>query len=333
MTTIYLIRHAEAEGNLYRRIHGHTDGMITPAGMDQIRALAKRFEDIPVDACYASDLLRTRTTAQAVYVPKGLPLQTDARFRELYTGVWEDKPVGQLRAEEAESLGCFVQDPMSWKVEGSEPFMDYTGRFLEAMKEKAEKHDGGAIAIVTHSVVLQGVVKRLFPEKPLGLCPNTGVTKVEYENGQYRLVYFYDGGHLTALPAGIKGGGVSYKTEAPLWFVSGLKPIEGLEPPKAEAYYTALSVDEPVGVLALDEVDAKTGKVTYVGLLPEKRGKRVSVQLLGMAVWHFRAAGKEKLLIERPENGCMDKLLSQMQLKPDENGCCTMDIRRRVLPL
>lgn len=332
MTTIYLIRHAEAEGNLYRRIHGHTDGMITPTGMDQIRSLAKRFETVHVDACYASDLLRTRTTAQAVYVPKGLPLQTDARFRELYTGVWEDKPVGQLRAEEAESLGCFVHDPMSWKVEGSEPFMDYTGRFLEAMKEKAEKHDGEAIAIVTHSVVLQGVVRRLFPEKPLGLCPNTGVTKVEYENGEYRLVYFYDGSHLETLSGSGKGG-AAYKQEAPLWLVPGLQPVEGLEPPEAQVYYTAMSMNDPVGILALDEVDAKTGKVTYVGLLPEKRGKRVSVQLLGKAIWHFREQGKEKLLIQRPENGCLDKLLSQMQLKPDETGLCTMDIRRRVIPL
>ena len=28
MTKIYLIRHAEAEGNLYRMAHGHYNGMI-----------------------------------------------------------------------------------------------------------------------------------------------------------------------------------------------------------------------------------------------------------------------------------------------------------------
>ena len=33
MTKIYLIRHAEAEGNLYRRIQGHWDGSITPLGL------------------------------------------------------------------------------------------------------------------------------------------------------------------------------------------------------------------------------------------------------------------------------------------------------------
>ena len=43
MTKIYLIRHAEAEGNLYRRIQGHWDGSITPLGLQQIDALAQRF--------------------------------------------------------------------------------------------------------------------------------------------------------------------------------------------------------------------------------------------------------------------------------------------------
>ena len=43
MTKIYLIRHAEAEGNLYRRIQGHWDGSITPLVVLEFDALAKRF--------------------------------------------------------------------------------------------------------------------------------------------------------------------------------------------------------------------------------------------------------------------------------------------------
>ena len=40
MTTIYLIRHAEADGNLYRRAHGWYDSVITDRGYRQIAALA-----------------------------------------------------------------------------------------------------------------------------------------------------------------------------------------------------------------------------------------------------------------------------------------------------
>ena len=63
MTKIYLIRHAEAEGNLYRRIQGHWDGSITPLGLQQIDALAQRFRREHIDALYCSDLSRARATA------------------------------------------------------------------------------------------------------------------------------------------------------------------------------------------------------------------------------------------------------------------------------
>ena len=43
MTTVYLIRHAEAEGNLYRRSQGHYNATITDRGYAQIAALSRRF--------------------------------------------------------------------------------------------------------------------------------------------------------------------------------------------------------------------------------------------------------------------------------------------------
>ena len=50
MTTVYLIRHAEAEGNVYRRCHGQYDSLLTPRAYEQLPCLAKRFEDVPLDA-------------------------------------------------------------------------------------------------------------------------------------------------------------------------------------------------------------------------------------------------------------------------------------------
>ena len=86
MTTIYLIRHAEAEGNLYRRIHGWYDALITGNGYRQIQALEGRFPGVSVDAVYSSDLFRTKTTAKAISLPKHLELHTDPGLREVHMG-------------------------------------------------------------------------------------------------------------------------------------------------------------------------------------------------------------------------------------------------------
>ena len=86
MTTIYLIRHAEADGNLYRRAHGWYDSVITDRGYRQIAALAKRFASTRFDAVYSSDRRRTMTTALSVYKTHGLPLVTTPRVREIGIG-------------------------------------------------------------------------------------------------------------------------------------------------------------------------------------------------------------------------------------------------------
>ena len=54
MTTIYLIRHAEAEGNLYRRIHGWYDALVTENGWKQIQALCN--SSLPVSLLNRDDL-------------------------------------------------------------------------------------------------------------------------------------------------------------------------------------------------------------------------------------------------------------------------------------
>ena len=43
MTTIYLVRHGEAEGNAFRRIHGQYDSILTPTGFAQVEAVKERF--------------------------------------------------------------------------------------------------------------------------------------------------------------------------------------------------------------------------------------------------------------------------------------------------
>ena len=88
MTTIYLIRHAEAEGNLYRIAQGQYDSNLTDRGWRQVRALERRFADIHIDAVYSSDLYRTCATASAIYKPKGLELHRVPELREICVGDW-----------------------------------------------------------------------------------------------------------------------------------------------------------------------------------------------------------------------------------------------------
>ena len=142
MTTVYLVRHAEAEGNTYRRIHGQYNSLITQNGLRQIEALRARFAPIHIDACFASDLFRTCRTAQSVYLAKHLPLHTEKRFRELEIGRWEDTPFGYLERFEKQDMDKFNFDERNWHVDGSETWEEYTDRFLGGLNDICAAQEG-----------------------------------------------------------------------------------------------------------------------------------------------------------------------------------------------
>ena len=155
MTRLYIVRHAEAEGNLYRRVHGWYDSLITDNGRRQIAALAYRFQDVPIDAVYASDLFRTKTTAGAVYRPKGLPLRTRPDLREIHLGVWEDRTWGELARWDGERLRRFNAMAPDFAVEGGETFAQVQARILRAVLDIAADHPGQSVAVFSHGSAIR----------------------------------------------------------------------------------------------------------------------------------------------------------------------------------
>ena len=336
MTTIYLIRHAEAEGNLYRRFHGQFNSNITPNGMKQIAALAKRFMDIPVDRCYSSDLIRAMTTAQAVSEACCLTVQPEPAFREIYVGVWEDLPFGYLNRFYPEDMDCYGRDPVHWQVSGGESFLQYTDRFIGRMTELAQENENRSIAIVTHAGILRSVLIRLFPDFQFKSIDNTSVTKLIWKHGRFLIEYQGDGSHLPEELSTMNRNRTAKEgldgAEHLFWFRPGWMELEGMDAPIGDIVYTVMAGAQPIGRLVLSQADEETGILTHMDLLPRWRGRGRAVQLLGHAVYEFRKKGVHKLILKKPENGMLDDLVNRMEFCERPDGWWEMDLRYRVLP-
>ena len=201
MTKFYVIRHAEAEGNLYRRIHGWYDSLITPNGYRQIAALEGRFAQEPIDAVYSSDLFRTKTTAGAIYRPHGLTLHTRSSLREFGVGVWEDRTWGDLERHEPVLLNHFNHADSEFQVEGGETVEQVQARMKGTLLELAQVHPGRTVALFSHGAAircLQGAVRGLGPGEldGLGHSDNTAVTCFEVEGEHIRTIFENDNSHL-----------------------------------------------------------------------------------------------------------------------------------------
>ena len=202
MTTIYLIRHAEAEGNLYRRIHGQYNSLITDNGYRQIQALEKRFASVPIDAVYSSDLFRTMTTARAVYEPKGLALHTRPDLRELSMGQWEDHSWAGIDRTDHQQMSLFTSTSPDFRAPGGESFPEVRRRGTAAILDIAARHDGQTVAVFAHGTLIRNTLAEflgigLSEMKKMGHSDNTAVSLLEVTDGKVKVVYMDDNSHLT----------------------------------------------------------------------------------------------------------------------------------------
>ena len=298
MTKLYLIRHAEAEGNIYRRLDGQYNSRITANGLRQMEALKRRFTDVPIDAVYASDLFRTRKTAEAIYLPKGLPLRPEPRLREVCVGCWEDQPFGALARFQPEALRLFSRNPEHWAVEGAERYEQFSGRFAAALSEIAQAHPGQSVALFSHGCVLSGGLHRLLGlPHDSSLADNTSVSLLEYENGVFSLRFLYDNAHLSEA--------ISTRARQRWWRQQGGRfqlwfrdPVPedaarfdpACAPGPEDRVWIAMLDEEAVGYTAV----SRTG-LSCLWLRPEFRHRRMGDQLLGQAVSCLRSRGAEAL--------------------------------------
>jgi len=202
MTTIYLIRHAEAEGNLYRRIHGWYNSLITDNGFAQIKALEERFRDIPVDAVYSSDLYRTMTTARSVYLPKGLELHTDPALREVHMGDWEDNTWGGARYAQPELMNAFNRTDPAWRAPNGENLAEVGERVEGAIRRIAKAHPGQTVAVFCHGTAIRQTLANLMGLTPeqwntLAHSDNTAVNCIRFEGDKAEVVFHSDASHLS----------------------------------------------------------------------------------------------------------------------------------------
>ena len=141
-TTILLARHGETDWNAARRVQGHTDVPLNERGREQARALAEELRDEPLDAVYASDLLRAHETARIVAERKDMDVIVLPELRERHFGTWEG-------LTDTEVLERYPHArTRSWG--DGETREELSHRFLAALARIAESHPDGRVLVVAH---------------------------------------------------------------------------------------------------------------------------------------------------------------------------------------
>lgn len=336
MTEIYLIRHAQAEGNLYRMMQGHWDGSVTALGLRQIDALAERFRGVKVDALYSSDLYRTRLTASAVTRYHALPMQLRPALREINVGTWEAQFFGDVAHDFPEKMHDFIYEPEKWQVPGAESYAEVGHRAYSELLRIAEENEGKSVVVVSHGVTILCLLAKILgvplgDKEHLPICGNTAVTLLKFSDGSFTPEYIGDVSHLASLlprpwhkTPDLRGEDIDPRLEAEFYkscysdaWLAAHGSLAGFtaEPylaaavkhheHDAKAVMKIFDKETPAGLIDLDTArgaHAGYGWISLLYLAPEYRGIGCGIQLLGRAIVHYEALNRRALRLHVAED-------------------------------
>ncbi|HYE22555.1 MAG TPA: class I tRNA ligase family protein [Verrucomicrobiae bacterium] len=148
----YFARHGQSQSNILG-IHSNypepTPRDLTEIGQAQAQKMAENLKERGgVDVIYASDILRTKHTAEIVGKALGIPVVFDPRLREYNLGSYNGKKLEEFHA------AFPLKTRWSQAPEGGETYDQLQARVLDFVQDINSKVKNKRILVVTHGDVI-----------------------------------------------------------------------------------------------------------------------------------------------------------------------------------
>lgn len=164
---IYLVRHGQTADTVARRFAGGSvpGPSLDDHGREQAKRAAETLADSGAVAILTSPIVRAAETAQLIADRLGLPMTTEAEWRECEFGEWEG-----LRFEEV--VGRFPDEVAAWRAStaspapGGESLDQMTTRITAARDEVLERYGGQPVIVVTHSLPIRALIRLALDAPP-----------------------------------------------------------------------------------------------------------------------------------------------------------------------
>jgi 2,3-bisphosphoglycerate-dependent phosphoglycerate mutase len=161
MTRFIVIRHGETHWNLAARVQGHLDSELTPAGIEQADAIARRLAREPFDLLVSSDLGRAHETARRIAKASGHAIRLDPRFRERHFGAGAGLTYAEIDRLYPDAFTRSREIDPDYAIPGGESRRAFQERVALAFAALAAEEPGKRITVVTHGGVLGALYRHI----------------------------------------------------------------------------------------------------------------------------------------------------------------------------
>ena len=191
---LLVLRHGQTTHNAGGIWQGQIDTDLSDLGREQAAAAARALAGQGIDVVVSSDLRRAADTAATVAAELGLPVRTDARFREINVGEWAGRTVAEVAAEFPQDMERMRTGEDFRRGGTGESLADLAARVRPAAQEVLAGLPAGATAlVVAHGVSGRAVAAELARIDPrtawlaLGSLDNCHWAEVGERPGGWRI--------------------------------------------------------------------------------------------------------------------------------------------------
>jgi len=194
LTTFYIVRHGQSEGNVQKILQGHMDFPLSKEGEKQAQRRAQELKHVRFDLAFASDLLRAHRTAEIIALEHQLTVSATRALRERHYGSFEGLRADTFTEETNQIFDRWHQmakkEWMAHKLDdGFESGEEIVERTLAFLREIAIGHPGKTILSVCHGDLMKNLLVYLGwgtqQELSWGAITNTAYFVLETDGVEY----------------------------------------------------------------------------------------------------------------------------------------------------
>jgi probable phosphoglycerate mutase len=167
VTKLLLTRHGHVEGIKPARFRGRAELALTPTGLTQAAALAKRIAgQWKPAAIYTSGLQRCVVTGAKIGEAVGVKPTVLDGLMDLDYGAWQMRTHDEVKAQAPEAFRLWHTAPHLVRFPGGESLQDLVARTSEALRVVLARHPGEMVVMVGHDSVNKALLLQLL-DQPL----------------------------------------------------------------------------------------------------------------------------------------------------------------------
>lgn len=162
MIKAFLVRHGRTIWNKEQIFRGTKDVPLDEVGKREAQMVGEWLKGEEISAVYSSPLSRAKETAEAIARFHNVEVQVLGGLNDLHFGEWEGMHLKEVKERYPDLYQRWQQEPHRVVFPGGEGLAEVRSRAMEAIEDVIARHSEGAVALVSHRVVLKVLICALL---------------------------------------------------------------------------------------------------------------------------------------------------------------------------